>query len=417
MFYWAQIGVAELLRAALGTLAPAFGHRPRERSAMLATYVRAGHPLTHGARNRQPHEPHRNRRRALVMPAMGGRRGVLRDRDAHDSVLDSRELDILLVPFCTLAIACVVRIAQAYEQPTDWLTIFAAFLATSAAVLTKGPQRHGRWLRGHGSISLWAAWARSGTPVDAALLVRRHAAALIPDPQPRGVRFINGRRPLAALAAGVLSAQHACEPVQAARASRSSLWASARSSRSLRLLEPSGSVRCSSPCRVAPLIVIGGAGLSGSDGVCSSRGSSARTPPSNWSRRSGQHPALHCPAPLNNIEAMLRLVSAWRRWPRRSRCCRSRDIPSSRHLDAAPGVAACSCSWRSVSEQGRAALPDADVARRRDRRRHRRGLLLESAKRWKGLDRSLPARTLLMTLFALAIGQGAWFADIRNEID
>ncbi|HPO91931.1 MAG TPA: phospholipid carrier-dependent glycosyltransferase [Phycisphaerales bacterium] len=434
MFYWAQIGVAELLGqrvelwhlrlviALAGTL------------GVLATYVCARVILSPPRRDAEAanrHEPTlgiggvRLTQSWADAAAFWGAAmlatGVLFVRSARIG-----ELDILLVPFCTLAIACVVRAWRRHleQRSTDWPAIFAAFLATSAAVLTKDPGVMVVGFAAYGGISLWAAWARSGTPVDAALLVGRCRAPLIPIPEARsGIRIIQWTVAAAcAVAAGVLSARNVREPVQTLGVAIIALGVGTLAFTLARLLEP---VRFRAMfvamSRTHPLIVIGGAVLVRVGwGLLVARLIGSHSTQQLVAQEVEDNIRPFLPeAPLNNIEAMLfgvglasvaapiTLLALWRERPR---------LPAT----WMPLLAwllflflAFSVLGKGVQRYLTPMWPALAIA----------GgigvaLLLESAKR-PGRVSTVPLLrgTLLAALFALAIGQGAWYGHLRNEID
>lgn len=102
------------------------------------------------------------------------------------------ELDILLVPFCTVAIWMIARAWRAHRErrETDWPVILIAAATTALATLSKDPGVMVVGLASYGGIGLWAAFAKSGTPVDVALLRDRGRAPLTPLPTPTKLELV-----------------------------------------------------------------------------------------------------------------------------------------------------------------------------------------------------------------------------------
>lgn len=124
--------------------------------------------------------------------------GVLYARSARIG-----ELDILLVPFCTLAIGAIARAWRAHRErrDTDFVAVAIALLATVLAVLTKDPGVMVVGLAAYAGIALWAATRESGERMDVALIRGRRRAAL--EPLPRLSRIVQGVQTAFACACGV----------------------------------------------------------------------------------------------------------------------------------------------------------------------------------------------------------------------
>lgn len=122
------------------------------------------------------------------------------------------ELDILLVPFCTLAIGSIARAWRSHRErrDTDLLAVALALIATTLGVLVKDPGVMVVGLAGYAGIALWAASREPGDRVDVALIRDRRRAPLEPLPE-RSLatrRFHTCFSFVCALVAGTLAARN-----------------------------------------------------------------------------------------------------------------------------------------------------------------------------------------------------------------
>lgn len=178
MIYWAQIGVAEALgdRVELWhlrlvvALAATIG--------VIACYFSARIILS-------PDSPAAGLGGVQLGPELVGRAAFWAAACLATGILYVRsgrigELDILLVPSCTIAIGAVAHAWRTHRarRGTSIGSVAIAVIATSLAALTKDPGVMIVGLAAFGGIGLWAALAPAGTPVDVALVRGRGRAPL-----------------------------------------------------------------------------------------------------------------------------------------------------------------------------------------------------------------------------------------------